>query len=47
MTQEKLNHTFILNAHKSWVDNLGLSQIAKLFISVNDRRCAFFWKDVI
>jgi hypothetical protein len=42
MTQERLNHSFMLNAHKSRIDNLDLIQIAKLFISVNERRCAFF-----
>ena len=31
MTQERLNHSFMLNAHKSRVDNLDLIQ----FISVN------------
>ena len=44
MTQERLNHSFMLNAHKSRVDCLDLVQIAKLFISVNERRCAFFGK---
>ena len=44
MTQERLNHSFMLNAHKSRVDSLDLVQIAKSFISVNERRCAFFGK---
>ena len=38
MTQERLNHTFMLNAHKSRLDNLDLRSIAKMFISVNERR---------
>ena len=44
MTQERLNHTFMLNAHKPRVDELDLKHIAKLFISANDRRCAYFGK---
>ena len=44
MTQERLNHSFMLNAHKTRVDELDLKCIAKLFISANDRRRAYFGK---
>ena len=44
MTQERLNHSFMLNAHKPRVAELDLKHIAKLFISANDRRCAYFGK---
>ena len=46
MTQERLNHSFILNAHKPRVTELDLKHIAKLFISANDRRCAYFGKNL-
>ena len=44
MTQERLNHAFILNAHKSRADDLDLLKIARLFVSVNERRCMYFGK---
>ena len=44
MTQERLNHSFMLNAHKPRVAELDLKHIAKLCISANDRRCAYFGK---
>ena len=44
MTQERLNHAFMLIAHKSRVGNLDLTYIAKLFISVNERRRLYFGK---
>ena len=44
MTQERLNHFFMLNVHKPRVDGLDLKHIAKLFISAKDRRCAYFGK---
>ena len=44
MTQERLNHSFILNPHRPWVAELDLNHIAKLFISANDHRCAYFGK---
>lgn len=44
MTQQRLNHSFILNAHKPRVDELDLKHIARLFISANDCRHAYFGK---
>ena len=44
MIQERLNHALMLNAHKSRVDDLDLTYIAKLFISVNERWCLYFGK---
>ena len=44
MTQQRLNHSFMLNVHKPRVDELDLKHIANLFISANDRRYAYFGK---
>ena len=44
MSHERLNHTFILQSHKSRVDSLDLSQIAQALLSVNERRCMYCWK---
>ena len=38
MTQERLNHVLLLHCLKSRTDNIDLNQIAKTFISSNDRR---------
>ena len=44
MTQQRLNHSFMLNAHKPRVDELDLKYIANIFISANHCRCAYFGK---
>ena len=42
MTQERLNHVMLLHTHKDKTDELELTQIAKDFISFNERRTGFF-----
>lgn len=42
MTQERLNHTMLLHAHKDKTDQLALVNIAQEFILFNDRRRHFF-----
>lgn len=47
MTQQRLNHVLILNSNKAnkyRIENLDLVQIAKTFISVNERRRNYFGK---
>ena len=44
MTQERLNHVLILNSMKARIGNIDLVQIAKSFISVNERRHNYFGK---
>lgn len=47
MTQERLNHVLILHSNKDnkyRIDNLDLTEIAKSFVSVNERRHNYFGK---
>ena len=44
MTQQRLNHSFMLNAHKPRVNELDLRHIASIFISANQCRCSYFGK---
>ena len=44
MTQQRLNHVLILNSNKTRIENLDLVEIAKSFISVNERRSNYFGK---
>ena len=41
MTQARLNHLMVMHIHKERTDNLNIADIAKTFISLNDRRRAF------
>jgi len=41
MTQKRLNHV-ILHTHKEQTDELDLIDIAKTFVSCNERRLSFF-----
>ena len=45
MTQKRLNrlnHVVMLHTHKEQTDELDLTDIAKKFVSCNDRRLSFF-----
>ena len=42
MTQPRLNHVMLLHIHKERTDELDILQVAKSFISVNERRPLFF-----
>ena len=42
MSQQRLNHCLVLHALKEKTDTLDLEEIAKQFVSVNDRRGNFF-----
>lgn len=42
MTQVRLNNVMILHIHKGRTDDIDVFEIAKSFVSVNDRRRAFF-----
>ena len=44
MSQPRLNHVMLLHAHKERTDLLDLEQIARDFVSVNERRVNFFGK---
>ena len=37
MTQEQPNHIMLLHTHKDYTDNINLLEIAKEFVSLNDR----------
>ena len=41
-TQERLNHVIMLHAHKDITDEIELTEIAKEFVSFNERRVGFF-----
>ena len=41
MTQERLNHVILLHTHKDKTDEIDLTEIAKDFISSNERRIGF------
>ena len=41
MTKEQLNHVMLLHTHKDYTDNINLLEIAKDFVSFNDRRINF------
>ena len=41
MTQEQLNHVMLLHTHKDHTDNINLLEIAKVFVSFNDRQINF------
>ena len=41
MTQQRLNHIMLLHTHKDRTDDITLLDIAKDFISFNDRRVHF------
>ena len=41
MTQERLNHVMLLHTNKDHTDNINLLEIAKEFVSSNDRRINF------
>ena len=42
MTQERLNHVIMLHTHKDRTDEIELTEIAKEFVSFNERRVGFF-----
>ena len=42
LTQSNLNHIMLLHAHKERTDCIDLTEIAKEFISINERRQNFF-----
>ena len=42
MTQKRLNHVILLNTHKEQLDKICLHDIAKEFVSRNERRIDFF-----
>ena len=42
MTQEQLNYVMLLCTHKDHTDNINLLEIAKEFVSFNDRRISFW-----
>ena len=44
MTQQRLNHCFILHVHCQKTDSFDLKEIAQEFIQRNERRQAFFGK---
>ena len=41
MTQERLNHVIMLHTHKDRTDEIELTEIAKEFVSFNERRVGF------
>ena len=41
MIQEQLNYVMVLHTHKDCTDNINLLEIAKNFVSFNDRRINF------
>ena len=41
MTQERLNHVMLLHTHKDHTDNINLLEIAKEFVSFNNRQINF------
>ena len=41
MMQERLNHVMLLHTHKDHTDNINLLEIAKEFVSFNDRQIHF------
>ena len=41
-TQAHLNDLMVTHVHKDITDNLNIVDIAKAFVSLNDRRGAFF-----
>ena len=43
MAQERLNHVMLLHTHKDHTDNINLLEIAKEFVSLNDRYDLIFW----
>lgn len=44
MSQPRLNQCMITHVHRTETDNVNLGEIAKDFISRNERRCNFFGK---
>ena len=44
MSQPRLNHIVLLHSHKERTDALDLIHIAKIFVSMNNRRQEFFWR---
>ena len=42
MTKEQLNHVMLLHTHKDRTDNINLLEIAKEFVSFNNRRINLF-----
>ena len=44
LTQEHLNHYMMLNVHKQLTDVIDLNDVAKTFVSSNERRLNFFGK---
>ena len=42
MTQARFNHLMVTHVHKDITDNLNIVDIAKAFVSLNDRQSAFF-----
>ena len=42
MTQEQLNHVMLLHAHNDRTDNINLLEIAKEFVSFNERQINVF-----
>ena len=42
MSQNRLNHIIILHTHKSYTDNLNITDIAREFVACNERRQSFF-----
>ena len=42
MTQKRLNHVVMSHVHKDQTDELDLNDIAKKFVSCNERRLSFF-----
>ena len=42
MTQKRLNHVTLMHTHKDRSDRLDILNVAKEFISTNDRRRTYF-----
>ena len=42
MSQNRLNHIIILYTHKSYTDNLNITDITREFVACNERRQSFF-----
>ena len=42
MTQERLNHLLLLYCHEARIDSMDLSQIAAIFVAVNEWRRQHF-----
>ena len=42
MSQQRLNHTILLHCYQDRIDSLDLKDIAKYFVSANDRRQLYF-----